>query len=175
MNNGNNVTGGAASILAERNVAADFVNKSTLVTDTEGFELLRVASSLKLNQIEAQEMRARFIALLPLATDTQFEAVRVAALSEAELPEGFKVNGDFKLSNEQKEMLADAKADRIAALGQQRGQILADLLADEGQRLVSMKVRIGLKKTRSVLTFDKVTGAAKGGLLADLTARLKGV
>lgn len=131
--------------------------------------LIQLSASLELTRMEASELRKKYIALLPVATVEQFAVVKAAAAVEGETAAGFKVNTDFKLSPEQEQILVDVRDARRNELMASKAEHLAALSADHAQKLVSLKVRVGQKKTTTTLKFEKQSGQPTG-LLAHLKA-----
>lgn len=148
------------------------INTSENLTPIEGEALLRIDAELELHKMEAKELRTQFIALLPIATADQFAAVKVSARDESELPEGCRVNQDFKLSTEQLQILKEIRAERTKHLTANKEAYITPLLSDVTQRLTSLKVRVGTKKTITTARFERtnVTTAPKVGLMAALRA-----
>lgn len=124
--------------------------------------MVQLAADMELSRIEMAEKRRAFIALLPIATPEQFLEVKKAAANESELPEGYRVNADFRLSAEQEAILKDVRKTRREELMGRKDAILATTLADKENKLVSMKVRVGSKKTTTTMRFEKSTVARKG-------------
>lgn len=142
-------------------------NKTTTVAVVDAVLLIQLAASMELSRMEGSELRQKYLALLPIATDEQFAEVTGAAEIEGETPEGCRVNVDFKLSAEQVVILKGVREDRVKALMAAKDEHVAALAADVAQKLVSMKVRVGAKKTSTTLRFEKAAGKPVG-LLARL-------
>lgn len=142
-------------------------NSTTTVALADATRLLQLAASMELGRMENSELRAKYIALLPIATAEQFALVQAAAAGETEAPEGCKMNVDFKLSSEQEQILEAVREERRKHLMENKEKYVSEIAADSSQKLVSLKVRVGTKKTTTTMRFEKSI-AKPTGLIAHL-------
>ncbi len=135
----------------------------------DGLSLRRDSAREQLAALDA-EYRAH----LPVATAEQFAMVRAMVRNETALPEGAdRMNVDFKLDEKQIVDLKAAHAERRLECIAAKDQTVTGILRDEAQKLVSVKVRVGAKKTTSTLRFEKSHGGQARGLIAAIRAAKK--
>jgi hypothetical protein len=147
------------------------VNNTTVVASSDADRLLQLNASIELSAMEQRELRAKFVALLPVATEEQFSVLKACVAAESAVPEGNRVGQDFKLSPEQEQILRDTREERRKHCMENKDLYVSAIAADVDQKLVSMKVRIGTKKTVTNLRFEKAQGGGGKGLLAQLRAK----
>lgn len=140
----------------------------------EEMRSVHLAEQLDGARAQVSELQVAFIASLPIATDAQYAIVAACAADEAQAPEGYKQNADFRLSKEQEAALAKVRKARIAFLSLNKADYLTAMSAEE-QKLTSYKVRVGSKKTTTSMRFERSMGnvqkKASNGYVAQLRAK----
>lgn len=140
------------------------------VAEMDAAELLMLDARRTNLREQLAIVQKEYIAKLPFATDDQLAQVVLATRNETQLPEGSRLNVDFRLSQAQGQQVETARKARVAELETLRDGLMTDLMNDKAEKLVSFKVRVGAKQTITNLRFVRthtVTVPA-AGLLAKL-------
>lgn len=140
------------------------------VDDRRAAELLMVDVQRAGLREQMAAVQARYISLLPYATESQMAAVVEGIASEQALPEGMRVNVDFRLSEAQGKVVEAARAKRRDFCATNKDGMVAKLAQDPAEKLTSFKVRIGTKVTTTSLRFERTHAPTRTvtGLLATI-------
>lgn len=114
---------------------------------------------------ELAEVNKEFITLLPVATEVQLAEVVKATRYETALPEGCRVNVDFRLTEVQNVAVEKARRERVAQCKGAKAQMVESVANDAAEELVSYKVRVGSKQTTTSLRFVRTHTPSKAKTL----------
>lgn len=138
--------------------AAPAAEAATLVV--EGQKILDANDAVEAAKAALKKAKEAYEALLPDATDGQMESLLALTRADEKVPEGLRPYVDFNLTAEQAAKVKVAKEDRTAWCMKNKAAVMDKVKGDEF-KLTRYTVRIGEKRTRATLVFDKETGTAR--------------
>lgn len=142
------------------------VSEASAVLAELGIDEL-MAQGLLLKDIELIDARAKvadlrkeFIALLPVATEEQVDAVIALVRKEEAMPEGLRPNMDFRMTEAQVALVKTARAERQEFCTAHASDLLTPVLTDVTQKLRSFIVRQSPKKVVTVARWEKAVSVS---------------
>lgn len=142
------------------------------ITMDEIDTLLLLDAEMIQKRMELKELRAEFVKKLPLCSDAQFQALCGLVRQDAEIPEGLKVNEDFRLTDDQVAHLKKVRDERKKWCAANKAAVIAEVASNDLEVLTKYTVRVGAKKTRKMMVFERSVDNAPTSLIGRLRAGL---
>ena len=132
--------------------------------------LLLLDSEMLQKRMELKELRAEFVKKLPVCSDAQFHALCGLVRQDAEIPDGLKVNEDFRLTDDQVAHLKTVRDERKKWCAANKAAVIAEVSSNELEVLTRYTVRVGAKKTRKTMVFERSVDNTPTSLIGRLRA-----